>query len=256
MTVAIGLCGNEGIVLAADSQETISGYMKTTSRGKIHTLIFPSRAVVSFTGAGQSDYIETAIDKAAIGLSDLKTLPEIGSLLEKNLLTFFDNHLARWAFFPPNERPTVEMLIGVTTVQGAFGLFHYEGTSFHRVSQKAIGAGILLADSLISEYTSVTATVNESISAAVYILSKVKKRVDSCGGFTDLVALRKGGDFALTNSKEIEKLEEEFEIMERQVTKGLEQKIIMRVLPGLLWQSDMAKTKEKKSSITPSSSQK
>jgi 20S proteasome alpha/beta subunit len=239
VTIAIGLSCNEGIVIAADSQETVSGYIKS-HRGKVHTIIFPGFTVLAFAGSGQSDYIDTAIEKAIDGLHDLKTIPEIQQALEENLLGFFDKHLARWAYFPENERPTVELLIGVSTAKGAFGLFHYGGTSFHRIDRKAIGVGVLLADSLISQYSS--ESVEELSSIAVYILSKVKKQVDTCGGFTDLVALRKGGDFALTNSSETEELEKELETLERESIKELKAGILARK-PHLSWLSEVRKFK-------------
>jgi 20S proteasome alpha/beta subunit len=224
MTIAIGIRGNEGIVLAADSQETISGYVKS-NKGKIYTSIYPRKSVCAFVGSGTSDYIATAIEKACIGIGELETIVEIEKTLENNLLDFFDKHLARWSFFAETERPTVELLIAVSTVNGEFGLFHYSGTSFHQVSKKAIGAGIILADSLLSEYGSELASVESSSSVAIYILSRVKKRVDTCGGFTQIVAFKENANFALTDSRDIEIAEQKMEKIEENASKKLKTKI-------------------------------
>jgi 20S proteasome alpha/beta subunit len=59
VTIAIGLSCNEGIVLAADSQETIS-YLKQDV-GKLRSVI-TEHCIVSFAGAGWTDYINTAIE--------------------------------------------------------------------------------------------------------------------------------------------------------------------------------------------------
>jgi len=244
VTIAIGLRSNKGIVLAADSQETVSGYIKTYT-GKIHTTFFPEAgSVVCFAGSGQADYIDTAVKKAIEGMRSLKTIPEIESQLENNLLEFFDKHLARWAYFPESDRPTVEFLIGVSTKLGGFELFHYQGTSFHAVRAKAIGAGILLANSFIAEYVSPLMSVEELGSVAVYILSKVKKRVDTCGGFTDFVALRPGLDFAFSDSRGIEALENEMEATEKESSQLLKEKIIAKG-PTLMWLSESGKKKKK-----------
>jgi hypothetical protein len=49
-------------------------------------------------------------------------------------------------------------------------------------------------------------TLEELSSVAIYILYKVKKQAGSCGGLTNLVALKKGGRAAITDSKEIKNL--------------------------------------------------
>jgi len=191
VTIVAGFQCNEGIVLCADSQETISGYVKNYD-GKIRTIIFhDSSSVISIGGAGDADYIKMAMDKAVSGVGDLEDIGEIEKLLEANLLDFFAKHLAPWATYPSHERPAVELLIAVSTKMGALGLFHYSGTSFRQTGSAAIGAGILLANSLIHPLTWKLETLKELSSAALYILFRVKHQVDSCGGFTNLVLLRK-----------------------------------------------------------------
>lgn len=239
MTIAIGFCSNAGVIIAADSQETVSGYTKGY-RGKIHTHAFPpSGNVVCFAGSGTVDYIDAATEKAIDGVSELKTLPDVRSKIEKNLLEFFDTSLSRWSNYPEQERPIVELLVGVTTRLGAFDLFHYSGTAFHRVYTKAIGAGILLADSLISHYSSrlAEASIEQMGSLAVYIMSKVKSRVDTCGGMTDVVALRRKGDFALTDFKQIGAAESALEEAEKSLDDELRTKIFA-VPVTLAWMSD------------------
>lgn len=239
MTIAIGMHANDGVVLAADSQETVTGYIKGEV-GKIRTTIFADRTVLAIVGAGSSDYIETAKDKAVDGVASLKTFPEIQNRLEENLLGFFDKHLAR---FNESERPSVELLIGLSLGSGPFALFHYSGTAFRHVSQKAIGSGILLADGLLSDLAAWNVTTMEhAASIALYIVSKVKTRVDGCGGFSDVIALRNNGDFAFTDMKKIKKLEERFGDIERAIFKSLKKRICSREVP-LSWQSAYQKEK-------------
>jgi hypothetical protein len=244
VTIVAGFQCNEGIVLCADSQETISGYVKNYD-GKIRTTIFhDASSVISIGGAGDTNYIKTAMDKALVGVGELKNIGDIEKLLEANLLDFFAKHLAPWAPYPSDERPAVELLIGVSTKVGAFGLFHYSGTSFRRTTSAAIGAGILLANSLIHPLTWKLQTLKELSSAALYILFRVKGQVDSCGGFTNLVLMRKGGDAAFTDSREIEKMEGEFSRIDKELEATLQEKIISHSLPKFLWLKDARKRKE------------
>jgi 20S proteasome alpha/beta subunit len=244
MTIAIGLCGNGGLVLASDSQETISGYVKNEV-GKSETIIFANRNVFCFVGAGDADYIKTATVKAIVGLDVANTFDEVQKTLEDNLLGFFDKHLAQWAFYPEHDRPSVELLIGVSMRSGPFALYHYCGTSFHRVSEKAIGAGVLLADGLLHQFNPVGATVEQASSIAVYIISKVKQQVDSCGGFTDLVAFRKNGDWALTDSRQLEVLEKRMKKDEEGSITALKKRIQSKAV-DLSWHSEHLEKKAKK----------
>lgn len=60
MTIALGLRANDGIVLCADTQQTISGYIKTYD-GKVDITAYNDpRVVVAMAGAGTRDYIATA----------------------------------------------------------------------------------------------------------------------------------------------------------------------------------------------------
>ena len=240
MTIAAGFYCNEGIILCADSQMTVSGYIKNYD-GKIRT-VMTKNLVAAFVGSGTTDYIETAIQKASECLSECKSIHEVRGKLEENLLEFFDKHLAPWAFFPENERPTVELLIAVSTKLGPCDLFHYCGTSLHRTDSKAIGAGILLANSLISEYFWNVTTLDRSAPLAVFILSKVKEQIDSCGGFTDMLLLRKGADVAFTDSSEIEQLENELSAIEKGLTENLKAGITSARLPHK-WMSDHVRRK-------------
>jgi 20S proteasome alpha/beta subunit len=253
MTIAIGIRSNNGIVLAADTQETRSGYTKTY-RGKIITSIYDTGFVFAYAGAGATDYVRTAMEKAAKGLGELHSYGEIVQKLEENLLHFFDDHIARWAYFPESERPNVELLIGVSCPKGGFGIFHYEGTSFHRVDQKAIGSGVILADSLLTDSGFCDASVEALASYAASVVSQVKNNVDGCGGSTHIVALRDRGDFGGTDKVDIDAAESLIEAIDRKSARALRASI-MAVPLKISWFSD-ARKRIKKSPPKLSGSQK
>jgi hypothetical protein len=104
---------------------------------------------------------------------------------------YWDSSTSTSTGFHETERPGVELIIAMSLRPSPSVLFHYFGTACHRVSQKAIGSGILLADGLLSDLSFGVTALEQSASLALYIISKVKNRVDGCGGFTDLIALQK-----------------------------------------------------------------
>src|SRR5260370_36405906 len=93
------------------------------------------------------------------------------------------------------------------------------------LESKAIGAGILLANGLIVQHHNYNQTLDEAASIAVYILAKVKRQVDTCGGNTDLIVLENSGNLAFTKKEEIERLEKKFKkiesAMNQKLTKGI-----------------------------------
>jgi len=220
VTIAMGLRANDGIVLCADSQQTVSGYIKIYD-GKVDLSLFREpRVALAIAGAGTHDYIQTA-RQVILGdfpeeLKKHKSIHlGIPIVLRERFLKFFDDHLSRWAYYQGRDRPTVELLIAVTGEGTHPRLFHCDGTAFHETNHKAIGVGVLLADQLLNQYVLGEYTVAQLGSLAVYVLRKVKNSVDGCGGETHVVALRKGFDFALTDHRDIKKMEQRFENLEK-----------------------------------------
>ena len=208
VTIAAGFRCNEGVVICADTEITIGDIRQ--HEGKITTSIYEGLShIVSFAGAGWTDYIRTAIENAQEGLSECSGMKEIRAHLKEKLIQFFEGHLANWAYFPAAERPFVELLVGVTTKDGSFDLFYSSGTSFYSTWGKAIGSGIILANNLISEYRYGNESLDELCRLAVFIISRVKDQVIGCGGQTHLVALRKVADFAFVEDNDVERLESE-----------------------------------------------
>jgi hypothetical protein len=243
VTIAVGLATNDGIVLCADTQYTISGYIKTYD-GKVDLHVFPGPHVaLAIAVSGTDEYIQTA--KQAL-LKDfpenLDTFDAVHDLLKERWLRFFDDHIARWAYFPERDRPSVDLLIAVSGYKVRSALFHCTGTAFYETRQKAIGDGILLANELINRhcYDGVY-PVAQLGSLAIYIVGKVKNGVDGCGGSTDVMAVRKGCDFALTNHNQVQQLEKEFLALEKSYGGDALTKAIIAKPLHLSWQSEHRK---------------
>jgi 20S proteasome alpha/beta subunit len=268
MTIAIGFRSNDGALLCADTQLSLTGGIKTYD-GKVHIHIFQdssnNRIVLGIAGSGDSDYISMATGKLTENFPDCENLTDLSAKLEERWLDFFNKHIAPWAYFPRDDRPYVELLIAVSGIRIQHALFHCTGTAFYKSDTKAIGTGILLADEMLHRYAFGIYSLEQLSVLAVYIMAKVKHSVDGCGGSTQFMALRKGGDFALSEKKEITQLEGE--ILSKEITqlegeilsmesaqdKSFVDSILKKSLP-MLWFSDVRKKRTRQAKQLNSSS--
>src|SRR5208283_1868618 len=69
MTIAVGFQCDEGIVLCADTEQTAEPFKQRT-RKVVLTSDPEGKHLVAFAGAGWTDYILTAIEKATDGLGE------------------------------------------------------------------------------------------------------------------------------------------------------------------------------------------
>lgn len=252
VTIAAGFRCNEGIVLCADTEETLGDIKQW--RGKIETSVYPAhpgvKHAVCFAGSGWTDYVRTAIEKAQQGLGECNGISEIRSHLEEKLLGFFDGHLANWAYFPANERPCAELLIGVTTKAGPFGLFYYGGTAFYETHEKTIGSGVILANNLISEHRFGNESLDQLCRLGIFVISRVKKQVLGCGGETHLAALRGKGDFAFMESDGVIRLETELNEHSKELNTRLKEAFDLCGPVPLKWFGDRNKKSIRQRSST------
>jgi 20S proteasome alpha/beta subunit len=214
MTVVLGFPCADGVVICADSQTTISGYTKGHVH-KIHPHITVENSAIVFSGAGTSIYIDNAIRDCGRG-NKTGSLDEISQELEEQLLAFFNKRIAPWAYFPERERPDADLMIGIGVKDGTTGLFQYSGTSFVRLQASAcIGAGVILANNLLDRLSGPSPTVDEAICVGAYVLSQVKRGVETCGGFSSIVALRGNGDITWIDSEDLENADRQFRRIEK-----------------------------------------
>ena len=259
MTIAAGFVCNEGVVIAADSHETLTEYTKG-SRAKVILSLFPATEgrkgylTYACAGSGWSDYIETAREELSNALGGCTNYLQAASAIDEWLRTFHEKRIAPWAAFSPAQQPYVELLIGLS-VGTASGLFHCTGTSSRRCGEHiAIGSGAILANSLISTYTQHGDDLERLARLAVYIIHKVKKHAEGCGGFTQVVALRKDGDFSLVDG--IEGLEAEIDNIEKKSVEGFRSQIFASpTMPRIRWLTDVSGTRSRKRRVVSSPSE-
>jgi 20S proteasome alpha/beta subunit len=190
MTIAAGFLCNDGLVLCADTRETIPGYVKSDTE-KMVMLKFPLYNL-AITGAGDSDLIEMLGEEIADALLLEKTnaaIMPILSVLKKTLIRVFNDHVASYPVSQYDERPTATLLIGLQ-VHSATLLYKSRGTLLRRLrTAECVGTGLALGKSLIDRLHTPTMSLSHAGLIALYTLRQAKRWVDGCGGNSDILLL-------------------------------------------------------------------
>jgi 20S proteasome alpha/beta subunit len=229
MTIAAAFPCKDGLILCADTQETIPGFVKTDTE-KMHTIVRDTYSLV-FTGAGDGPLVEMTIQEMRDAL--LRDNPhgewEIRKTLKTALLDVFNNQIAPDSALLPQQRP--DLLIGLQ-YEAATLLYRAVGTTLYRVySPECVGSGIILAKSLTAKLFSHDMTLVSASLVAVYILRQAKRWVDGCGGNSDILLLS-DWDRRITRipTSKVEELEKHFDDFD------------LRVLPVFLAAADATVT--------------
>lgn len=193
MTIAIGILCQDGIVIAADTEE-VAGYMKSV-QSKIMTILDSARTrprgICAIAGAGHAGYIDALTEE--IGDVFLNDTGVAGSQLKKTfgrcISDFYRENVVPFAAYPIADRPSVELLIAVTR-QHQYQLFQTDQTTIRtRVPHAAIGVGAPFAKVLLDRFWSPRCDTQLAQMLAVYVIYMVKEHIPDCGKFTDVTTL-------------------------------------------------------------------
>jgi hypothetical protein len=190
MTIAAAFPCKDGLILCADTQETITGYVKTNTQ-KIRVMQGPHYSMV-FTGAGDADLFEMTVDEIDKGLTRDKVGTgawNIEESIKKTLAQIFKKVISPWAAFP-NERPSIPKLLIGLQYPAATLLYEAHGTMIRRCREpECVGMGVILGKSLSGQLFHDGLSLTQGALVAVYILHQAKQWVDGCGGNSDIVLL-------------------------------------------------------------------
>jgi hypothetical protein len=199
MTIALAIAADNGIVVAADMEET-SGYLKTTDT-KILSVVSnipagkPDPAKISegclIAGAGNSDYIERLKFDLAdefLGCSPTLTGSKVlQRAFERTVRDFYKDHIIPFALFPDDDRPDVGILIAAYRNYSTSLYFTNRSVVGRAMLFKAVGAGAIFAKIMLDHLW--RASVQEVEILAAYVTYMVKESVESCGKYTQIATL-------------------------------------------------------------------
>jgi 20S proteasome alpha/beta subunit len=225
VTIAAGYVGMNGIVLCADTQETIPDYIKGNT-DKIR-YFFDRGLHVAVTGAGDSELIETIgerIEKALFrdySPNTFRFTDEVRDIIQQEMSSSFRQYIIPYASFP--DRPSCELLILVSVdndVNNYECLFKARDTTVREIQYEGacVGAGIIIAQSLFERLCTSFMELDELVLAICYVMFQAKKSVIGCGGKTDLIfSASKQHIFGGVSSIDIGLLERQFDSCEETV---------------------------------------
>jgi hypothetical protein len=211
MTLVAALSGREGLVMFADTQETVSGYSKKTI-DKMEVWDFQSRPF-RFAIAGactDATYVDALLYELSntlmcLDICDLRG--DIVPALAKTLTNFYSQHI--WP--RPGERPQIEYLIGIQPLPAGYPeVLHISETAVNVVGTtthtKSIGVGCYLADYIVDHILGGGEAIPDLCAAAVYVAKEVEHNIDGVGEIDRAVILDRWGGYDELTPSDIEQI--------------------------------------------------
>ncbi|MFY9790583.1 MAG: hypothetical protein WAJ99_05340 [Candidatus Sulfotelmatobacter sp.] len=195
MTIAVGILAHDGIVVAADTQETVGSHKADESKILIANqgLEQDKAGAIALTGAGDAGYLDSLNqDLCAAFLKKKIWSPAALLTKSKNILKDFHNdHVVPYARFPEHDRPQVNLVMGAQ-FSNNYCLWTTEKSTLH-VSRKycAVGLGRAYAQVMLKRFWAPMNTV-QATSLAAFVIFHVKNTVDGCGNQTQIVIIKDG----------------------------------------------------------------
>jgi hypothetical protein len=191
VTICAGFKSRFGIVLCADSQETVGAMKfdapKLVIRPEIGDVTDKVRML--FAGAGDGPFIDKLVNemwKAALAGPEMECEQIIDRIENKNL----ELHEKYWRVYSKDEKPFANILFAIVAGDQNPRLFRAMGPIINEVENYGfVGNGLELGTFLAENFRPDSVDIEEDASAALFILENAKKYVDSCGGDTQIAAL-------------------------------------------------------------------
>lgn len=196
MTLIAGLKCVDGIVLAADTEESTL-YTRGRAR-KLLTRTFskgknrhdPKTVVVAIAGAGSAALIDSAIEEIfeAISVSKGSTVGQLKKTISNSLLRFYRHNVSAYPTRDPLDN-VIDLICGVRAATGELTLYKASGPLLSTVTGFAIcGSGELLRH-IVEELYQPTIAVPRAVALTLHTLNLGKRYVTGVGGDSEIVTL-------------------------------------------------------------------
>jgi hypothetical protein len=187
MTICIGLLASDGVVIAADAEESDRYYKRAQQKimpfiGALPVGSNPSGGptlACAFTGAGEAGYLDAFFDSVIKGIDTKATQNEFESYLTDKVMAFHRKHLFPLARI--TNPPEIQILVGAYVQWQTRMYVSYGSTLRHVFPHAAVGAGAHFAMSLINDLSGKRRNLKETEILAAYIVASTKSRIEGCG---------------------------------------------------------------------------
>jgi 20S proteasome alpha/beta subunit len=190
MTIAIGILSTDGIVIAADTEET--GYFKRHQPKILPVNIeIPDGPAMAITGAGDAGYLDSISEELndCFGQHWREGYKAIEDSIGEQLYTFYRKHVIPFAGFPEGDRPSMSLIIGIQK-GGESQLFITDKSTIRPVrAYDAVGCGGELAKTLLQRLYPKFPTMDIVEALATYVAFQVKELIPGCGKSTTILRI-------------------------------------------------------------------
>lgn len=212
VTIIAGFRCDEGIVVCADTQETIG-----TAKRNVPKLRFEpcdqytqqednhSNLAAAFCGAGSGPMIDKLIDDAWGAAKSQKSLPRASDAIEASIKK---NYKEFGEIYQVGSCPEVQLIYGVK-MDGESRLFTAMGPIVNEKFEfDSGGQGHYMADFLAAKMHYRQMNIRQCAILAAFVLFQAKQHVDGCGGESQIAVLRNSGTSGNAWDHRIDKLVE------------------------------------------------
>jgi hypothetical protein len=231
VTAIFGLKGHPGILLAADSEETVSGYSKRYAEKIGHWQNKHFRFAIG--AAGASHYADLLAGKVSVRLNELKSfsLPTIAKTLENTLVEFHQRHIWSRPTTESIEEAAVQMIVVVQrtpAIEGQINVFGWttretavnslDGVPGSAMNQNArncacIGLGGHLAEYIVERYN--LGNEAQMVMMALFLMRELSRCIADVGRKPHMTLFRDDGTTDFFWTLDPEKFEPIFEQYDR-----------------------------------------
>lgn len=215
VTIAAGFKCPGGIVLCADTQETVAGLSKRhvpKLRVEPSGFLLATSALrgydlaVAFCGSTDNGpFLDEIVETAWKSVQEAESLDDA---CEKIRVSIKESYREAGEVYQTGYCPSANLIYGVKK-GGQSKLFEASGPSVNeKNSYCSAGAGYYMADFLASRMYSHELTIQQCIILAAYVLFEAKEHVDGCGGDSHIAVLRNNGHSGLEDSLKIKSITE------------------------------------------------
>lgn len=189
MTIAIGILAANGIVIAADQQETL--WSTKSVADKVLSLV-KSKGVIAVTGAGSAGHLDAMAQQVCGAFLKARAGQEAQAIRD-SFSEFYATHIV--PLYPFEKRfpdCDIEAIIGVDTPRARFILAN-ERTALWQCGRYVVaGSGAPQAALVLGRTFIPNLPLERAALLAAYAVYVVKESVEGCGKNTDVYMLRDG----------------------------------------------------------------
>lgn len=210
MSLVTALVGREGVVMFADTQETVGGYAKKAVEKLTVWKSKDNRFRIAISGATDNTTYLEMVEREIVEVlvSAGYSFPVLEKLLSDALAVVYANHI--WP--QSTKAPLIEHLVSIQPLpNGEPKVIHISGTAARflpiTVHDKSVGIGAYLADYLFAQLLGGGQSQEELAIASTCVGKEVHDNVDGCGPVDRIVLLGANGEYGELNAEMIRELE-------------------------------------------------